>query len=258
MKLKRKISPEAFEALSEHMQALYTQSGDDYVLNVEDDGGNSNDNTSSEEIAAELERLRAKLGIEREHRKNAERERDRLRQEEQERERENLKQKDDAARNAGDIEALDKSWKARLEAREAELTSEIEKHQSAMQRLLVDNVAQGIASRLADPDSQELLIPFITKRLKVEFEGEEPKTRVVDVEGKPSALSIQDLEKEIAGDKRFARVIIAGKGSGGGGRGNQDMGGAPDKKPSEMSEQELIDWQKRDPAGFRKANQSNF
>lgn len=252
MKLKRRILQEAFDELPEAFQALYTKNGEEYTLSLEDDNGGEDDS------AAELERLRTKLSIEREHRKNAEKERDRLRQEERERERENLKQKDDAARNAGDIEALDKSWKARLEAREAELNGEIEKLQSAMQRLLVDNVAQGIASRLTDADSQELLIPFIAQRLKVEFEGDEPKTRVVDAEGKLSALTIQDLEKEIAGDKRFARVIIAGKGSGGGGRGNQDTGGAPDKKPSEMTEQELIDWQKRDPAGFRKANQNNF
>lgn len=247
--LKKKIGQAAFDELPEHLQALYTQDGDNFVLQVEDDEDDS---------AAELERLRTKIGIEREHRKNAEKERDRLRQEEADREKQRQKDDDDNARNKGDIDALDKSWQARFASREAELNSEIEKHQSAMQRLLVDNVAQGIASRLADPDSQELLIPFITKRLKVEFEGDEPKTRIIDTDGKPSALTIQDLEKEIAGDKRFARVIIAGKGSGGGGRGNQDMGGAPDKKPSEMSEQELIDWQKRDPAGFRKANQSNF
>ena len=257
MKLKRKIQQEAFDALSEAFQALYTKKGEEYILEVEGDEGND-DEGNDNETAAELERLRTKLSIEREHRKNAEKERDRLRQEEADRQKQKQKDDDDDARNRGDIDALEKSWQARLASREAELTGEIEKHQAAMQRLLVDNVAQGIASRLADPDSQELLIPFITKRLKVEFEGEEPKTRVIDAEGKPSALTIQDLEKEIAGDKRFARVIIAGKGSGGGGRGNQDMGGAPDKKPSEMTEQELIDWQKRDPAGFRKANQSNF
>lgn len=251
MKLKRKILQEAFDELPETFQALYTKKGEEYVLSLEDDNGD-------EETAAELERLRTKLNIEREHRKNAEKERDRLRQEEAEREKRRQKDEDDNARRKGDIDALDKSWQARFEAREAELKGEIEKLQSAMQRLLVDNVAQSIASRLTDADSQELLIPFITKRLKVEFEGDEPKTRVVDAEGKLSALTIQDLEKEIAGDKRFARVIIAGKGSGGGGRGNQDAGGAPDKKPSEMTEQELIDWQKRDPAGFRKANQNNF
>src|SRR5690554_3781797 len=138
MKLKRKISPEAFEALSEHMQALYTQSGDDYVLDVEDDGDNSNDNAGGEETAAELERLRTKIGIEREHRKNAEKERDRLRQEEADREKQRQKDNDDNARNKGDIDALDKSWQTRFETREAELTGEIEKHQSAMQRLLVD------------------------------------------------------------------------------------------------------------------------
>lgn len=249
--LKRKIGQAAFDELPEHLQNLYTQDGDNYVLQFEDD-----EDKDGEDIREELERLRTKHRIERDHRINAEKERDRLRREEQEREKERQKDQEETSRKAGDVEALDKSWQEKFTAREKELQDETQKYKDAMQTLLVENVAQGIANKISN--SPDLLLPFISKRLAVEFEGDIPKTRVLDEDGNISALTAEDLEKQIAGDKRFAQIIIAGKGSGGGGHGNQGSGGAPSKEPSEMTDDELAEWHKRDPEGFRKANQSTF
>lgn len=243
--MKRKINAEQFEALSEEMQALYALKGDFYVLTLEDD----DDDDDKEN---ELEAARNKRKIEAEHRKKAETKARELEKELKELREARLNEDDEAARNKGDIDALDKSWGKKLSVREAELQAEIDQHKSAVQHLLVDGKANEIAARLSEVP--ELLAPVIKQRLRVEYIDGKPETRVIDSEGKLSASTLEDLEKEIAGDKRFAPVIIASKGSGGGSRGDQQRPGGA-KKFSELSEQERIDWHRKDPDGFQKASQ---
>lgn len=244
--MKRKITKEAYEALSEALKALYEADGDNYVLELEDDDSD-----------AEMERLKLKRQIESDHRKRAEAERDELKKQLKELQEAQNKKADDDHRKAGDVEALDKSWKAKFEAREKELLAQIEQNNSVIQQITVGAAAQDIATRIST--APELLAPAISSRLTVEYTDGKPIMRVLDKDGKPSAATLEDLEKEIAGDKRYASVIIAGNGSGGGGRGGQSGNGVPNKKFSELSEQERIDWYRKDPDGFRKAaGQSNF
>lgn len=228
--------------MDEAKKALYKAIGGDdtgYVLDLEAD--------PDEE---DLEKARLKQHIEAEHRKKAEKERDALKKE--------LKALQDAAddeannanRKKGDIEALEKSWKTKFETREAELQAQVDQGKKAIHSLVVESTAREIAGRISN--APDLLAPVIAARLSVEYQDDKPVTRVLDVTGQPSASSLSDLEKEIVGDKRYAPVIIAGKGSGGGSHGSQPAGGQ--KKLSEMSEQERIDWYKRDPDGFRKAS----
>lgn len=246
--MKRKITKEAYEALSDQLKALYKADGEGYILDLEDE---------DEDGAAEIERLKLKRQIEADHRKRAETERDELQKELKELRDKRTKEDDDNHRKAGDIEALDKSWKEKLEARETELQGQIKKQTEAIRQITVGAAAIEMATRIST--APDLLSPVISNRLTVEYVDEKPVVRVLDKDGKPSAATLEDLEKEIAGDKRYASVIIAGNGSGGGGRGGQGGGGASDKKFSELSEQERTDWYRKDPEGFRKAaGQSTF
>lgn len=252
MTLKKKIDAAAFDALPEAVQSLYKEDGDDFVLDIEAD----EDDNGGDDLKTELERIKLKRDLESEHRKTAETRLRDVQKQLKELEKRVQEDGDNKHRKAGDVEALDKSWKEKFEAREAELIQEADSLRNGIKEVLVHSKAVEIASRISSvPD---LLAPVIASRLTVDYGDGKPQTRVVDAAGNLSASTLQDLEKEIAGDKRFASVIIAGNGSGGGGRGNPGKGGAPDKKLSEMSEQELIDWQKRDPEGFRKASGINF
>lgn len=126
----------------------------------------------------------------------------------------------------GDVEKLEGSWKDKLAKREAELIGERDAAIGTLQRLLVDNVAQAVATKVST--APDLLLPHVKARLVAEKTSDGYVTRVLDKEGKPSAMSIEELQKELSGDKRFAAIIVGSKASGGGASGGNDGGsGAP-------------------------------
>lgn len=127
----------------------------------------------------------------------------------------------------GDVEKLEGSWKQKLEKREKELTDQLNAMNGSLQTMLVDNVAQGLASKISK--SPELILPHIKSRLKAELVDGKPTTRVLDKEGNISALGINELEAEMVSNPAFAPIIIGSKASGSGAGGGQGGSGAPSK-----------------------------
>jgi hypothetical protein len=127
----------------------------------------------------------------------------------------------------GDVEKLEGSWKQKLEKREKELTDQLSALNGSLQTMLVDNVAQGLASKISK--SPELMLPHIKARLKAELVDGKPTTRVLDKEGNISALGINELEAEMVSNPAFAPIIIGSKASGSGAGGGQGGSGAPSK-----------------------------
>lgn len=127
-----------------------------------------------------------------------------------------------------DVEKLEGSYKTKLAAREKELSTQIDQLTGQLNETLVDSVAKGMAAKVSK--SPELMLPHIKGRLKMEI-GTDGKavTKVLDAEGKPSALTVADLEKEIVANPAYSTVIIGSKASGGGAGGGKDGGGAPGK-----------------------------
>lgn len=126
-----------------------------------------------------------------------------------------------------DVEKLENSYKEKLARREKELSDQISALTSNLQTMLVDNVAQSIASKIST--APELILPHIKARLKAEFNEGKAVTRVLDKDGNPSALSIEDLEKEMVANPVFAPIIIGSKASGSGAEGGRSGSGAPSK-----------------------------
>jgi hypothetical protein len=125
----------------------------------------------------------------------------------------------------GDVERLEKSWKEKFEKREKELTEQNSGLTSSMETLLVDNVAQQVAGKIST--APDLIMPHIKGRLKAEIVDGKPVTRVLDADGKPSALTIDELQKEFVASDKFSAIIIGSKASGGGANGGQGGGGSP-------------------------------
>jgi hypothetical protein len=239
MALKRKIDKATYDALNDALKVEYKPEGADFVLDAEgfDD-------------AAELKRAK-------EHevtaRKTAEAEAKRLKEK-----LDTITQTD--AERAGDVEALEKSWKKKLTDADAVHQGELAKKDAFIKDTLVDSIALKLASDLAG-DNATIILPHIKQRLQADMSGSKPMTRVLDKNGEPSALSVEELKAEFANDKRFAPVVIASKASGGGaaGRGNGQNGGAGpgNKKFSELNDQERTEWFKRDPDGFKLEAEAN-
>lgn len=127
-----------------------------------------------------------------------------------------------------DVEKLEDSWKQKLAKREQELTEQINNLNGHLQQILVDSVAQQVASEISKAPA--LLLPHIKQRLKVDFVDGKPVTKVLDADGSISALSVEDLKKEMVANPIFAPVIIGSKASGGGAEGGQRSGAPGTKK----------------------------
>ena len=149
-----------------------------------------------------------------------------------------------------DVAKLEKSWKDKLDKREAELTGDRDSALGTVKKLLVDNQAQAIATRISN--SPHLILPHIKARLMAEKTSDGYVTRVLDAEGKPTADSLEDLEKQFKADKDFAAVILGSKASGagasganGGGKGATSHGVDWSKAdPNKLSPKDKVEWVK--------------
>ena len=165
-----------------------------------------------------------------------------------EREEAAAKAAEEAAAKAGDVEALTKSWEAKLTKREQELADEIKARDARLLDLTVNAEARRIAGDLAVPGSADVLLPHIKSRLAYQ----DGKVAVLDAEGKPSASTVDELAKEIAGDKRFAPLIVASMASGGGAPGSKG-GGAAEIKRSAMTHTQKAEYiAKHGPEAYQK------
>ncbi|MCK4706019.1 MAG: hypothetical protein KAT90_11080 [Gammaproteobacteria bacterium] len=135
---------------------------------------------------------------------------------------------EDAAKKSGDVEALEKSWQAKLIAETDPLKADNAKHLKTISSMTVGVQAANMANDLALQGSSDVLLPHIQKRLTVEMGEGEPVIRVLDINGQPSALSIEDLKKEISANPAYAPILVGTKASGSGNVGNK--GGGADQK----------------------------
>ena len=198
------------DGLSEELKKLYKQDGDVYRLVLEDDDGDN-------DVGA----LKRAKEHEKQKRKEAEAELARLKKEKEDAE---AADEADKAKRKGDIGALEKSWQDKLARKEAELNAAADALRGQLRTLLVDNVAQSLASEIST--APELLLPHIKARLTVEEIDGKPVTRVLGSDGKPSALTIDDYKKEVLANKAFAPILTASKASGSGASKAGGSGGA--------------------------------
>lgn len=124
------------------------------------------------------------------------------------------------------FDALEASYKAK----EAQM---ITAHKAAtdglngtLTKLLVDAEANRIAGEISTAPS--LILPHIKARLSAEIDAEgNGKTRVLGLDGKPSALSLSDLTKEFVANKDYSAIMKATKSTGSGAPGGGAGSGAP-------------------------------
>ena len=68
-------------------------------------------------------------------------------------------------------------------------------------------------------------MPHIRARLSVDIRDGQPQTVVIGQDGKPSALTLDELKAEFASNQAFAPVIASSRASGGGASGGSGKGG---------------------------------
>ena len=207
-----KFQLDTLEGVDESIQAMYVEKGGKYVLNIE--GLPQAEDVSG--LKSKVEELLGEKKAAEKARKDAE-EQARLEREE-------------AARKSGNVEELEKSWTEKFNRREAELSSQLESTNSALQGqirdLTVGRTATDIATTLAIPGSAKALLPHIERRLSVEQRDGKPTVVVLDASGKLSASTLDELKAEFTNDPAFGPLIAGSKASGGGAGGAGKGGGA--------------------------------
>lgn len=197
MALKRKLTSAEFDKLSDAMKGEYKKDGENYVLDVEGD-----EDTGALRRANERNKIEAD-----EAKAAAKKAADEL-----------AALKETGARNSGDVAALDASWKEKFKTQETAHKEANGKLTGMLDTQLRQNVAKELAGKISNAPS--LLLPHILPRIKVDLTGETPVTQILDAQGKLSALTLEDLQKELVANKDFAPIIVANRGSGSGGAGN--------------------------------------
>lgn len=221
--MKFKLNATEYAALSDELKKLYIADGDEFRLQVE-----GMEDTGALKRAKDHEKAE--------------------RQKAEKRVRELTEEMEAKARGNGDVKTLEDSWKQKLADKDKEHKLEVAKLRGQLETILVDNVADGLAKELSTAPS--LLKPVIRARLRAEEQDGNLVTRVLDGEGKPSALNLDDLKKEVIGNKEFAAILIGSKGSGSGAAGNQRPGASGTKAFKEMNEAERTALYNSDPAAY--------
>lgn len=177
-----------------------------------------------DESQAELERFRNKHAEAEKHRK--------------EQEKAAQAAAEEAARKSGDVDAIEKSWGEKYTNRENELVGQLGERDAIIQSITVGAEAKSLAAELAIDGSAAVLMPHIESRLAMDVRDGKPVMKdgrpVLKVlkDGKPSAMTLDDLRAEIEGMPAFAPILKGSKASGGGGAGEGAGGGAKTMKRS--------------------------
>ena len=135
---------------------------------------------------------------------------------------------EEKAKASGNVEALEKSWTEKFTTREQELTGVLSEKDAIISRLTAGAAAKDIAAELALKGSERVLEQIIAPRFGVEIVEGQPKVIVKDAAGQRSALTLEDLRKEILSDAALKPILQGTKGSGAGGAGPN--GGAASQK----------------------------
>lgn len=137
---------------------------------------------------------------------------------------------EEAARKSGDIEALEKSWQQKMDAAIKERDDKLQSYQGTISQMTAGQAASKLAAEISIPGSADVLMPHIERRLKTEITADGAVVRVLDKAGKPSAMSVDDLKKEIMEDKAFAPLIIGSMANGSGAPGGKGTTGGKTMK----------------------------
>ncbi len=216
------ITKEDFETLPEDIQKEYEVDGDGYKLSI---GGMEDVNP----LKRALERVRL--------------ERDELKATIAESKSKEEENRNNEARNKGDIDILEKSWSKKNSDLKKEMKDKLSGKDKQIAELLVGNDAKTIAQSL-NPDAIDILLPHIEKRLSVNFDGDKPRTQVIDVDGNPSAMTIEELRQEFFTNKKFASIVIGSNATGSSSTRRQTSSALSGDKidPTKLSPTELVEY----------------
>ena len=158
---------------------------------------------------------------------------------------------DEASKKSGDVEALEASWANKVKVLEASHSDKIAPLLSTIEKLTVGAAASDIAARIAiDPDASVNISDYLRSRLRLDMADGKTSIQVLDGEGKASAMTLKELEAQVADLPRFKHVIKGNQASGGGAA--NANGGAVKRKFSEYTGAEKVELNRTNPQEYER------
>lgn len=150
------------------------------------------------------------------------------------------------ARKTGDVEALQKSWEEKHTKALTEKDQAVTALQAQVHALTVGATAARLAGELAVQGSSAVLQRLIEPRLSMDMRDGKPVVVVLDNEGRPTALTPDELKNEIISDAALAPLVAGSKATGGGAAGSK--GGGAAKTWDQLSGMERVELRRTNPA----------
>jgi DNA uptake protein ComE-like DNA-binding protein len=210
MALKMTISPSVYEGLTADVKKEYKKVGEDYQLDLdgyEDPAELRRARDREKEEAAEAKRA---LNAEKAARTAAEK---------QARELEAAGKSVDEA-----VKAKETEWQTKYDTDTKKLTDQLTGLTNATVTAHKNAIADSLANKVSTAPT--LLAPRIAERIEVEIDPatNTPKSYILK-DGKRTAWTVDDLEKDILANKEYATILRGTKASGGGGAPSTPGGG---------------------------------
>ena len=228
--LKRSVS--SLDDVEENFRGLYEEKAGKFVLKLE------GDDPAFSSLKNEKQTLSEKLRLEKEAREAAE-----ARLAEIDSEAEKSK-----AKKSGNFEELEASWNSKYDKLKNDYEKRISEMNSHIESMMLTSQAEKIAHEISN--TPRLLARELKERMRVEYEDGKPSLKILDAEGKLSALTLDELKQEFVDNPDFAHIIIATRANGGGTADQRHGSGASAKKISEMTGAERIAYYRKNPQKF--------
>ena len=222
-----KLRVASLDDVPEAFHGEYAQDGDGYVLQTEGDHPG-------------IEAMRRARDNEKESHKAT-----KQRIKELETEMDNMRTQ--LATSTGNSDNVHKSWEKKFNDKCAEYDGIINGLNGSLSNLTVGQAAKQVADIFLSPRLGER---EARARLTTEMVDGVPTVRVLDKDGKPGAMSLDDLIKEFRADKDLAPSLKGTSGSGGGNPPPGPGGKHKATRPEDMGDAERAELLKTDPAKF--------
>ena len=193
--LRNSIDKAAFDALPAPLQAEYKQTGDAFTLQHDEDVGaikraRDREKQRADDLVTDRDAIKV--------------ERDRL---------------------DGEVKRVGSPAQIAAKAKEdalLEVKPTLERAarlETSLKTQAMQAAAETVAKAIGGDKNKIALLPTVERRIDVTLgDDDKPKVVIKDAAGKPTALTTDDLVKEIRGDKNYASLVVVEAGSGGVGR----------------------------------------
>lgn len=228
--MKIRITKEEHDKLSDDLKKEFVEKDGGFDLKLEDEDG------------SDLGSLRSAKDWEKKRRQEAEKKVKDLEKANDELETKIHELETGSGSLAKDKEELEKKYKERSDREIAKVQKEIDRRDAELRRLTVESTASEIASRISTvPKAMERML---RDRLDVEWDGDRLEVRVLDADGKPSAITVAELEKEFISNKEFSGIIKGSQASGSGANPGSPAGGGAFNLADYQNEDKTVNWSK--------------